>query len=69
MINPAYHKFVLDENKAMRDLLRKLYKERQWLECELLDLRSSLQSFEQREARSLRGYGELPHKSTSVNTH
>ena len=69
MINPAYHQFLVDENRAMRDLLRKLYQERQWMQCELLDLRSLLQWHEQQEARSLKVSGVLAHKSTSVNTH
>ena len=68
-INPAYHQFLVDENRSMRDLLRKLYKERQWLESELLDLRGLLQFYEQQEARSLKVSGVLAHKSTSINTH
>lgn len=68
-INPAYHQFLLDENKAMRDLLRKLYQERQWMQCELLDLRSLVTWHEQQEARSLKVSGALAHKSTTVNTH
>jgi hypothetical protein len=69
MINPAYHQFLIDENRSMRDLLRKLYKERQWLESELLDLRGLLQFYEQQEARSLKVSGALAHKSTTTNTH
>lgn len=68
-INPAYHQFLLDENKAMRDLLRKLYQERQWMQCELLDLRSLVTWHEQQEARSLKVSGALAHKSTTVNAH
>jgi len=68
-INPAYHQFLVDENKAMRELLRNLYKERQWMQCELLDLRDLLRFYEQQEARSLRVSGVLAHKSTSTNTH
>ena len=68
-INPAYHQFLIDENKAMRDLLRKLYQERQWMQCELLDLRSLVTWHEQQKARSLKVSGALAHKSTSVNTH
>jgi hypothetical protein len=69
MINPAYHQFLIDENRSMRDLLRKLYKERQWMECELLDLRSLLRFHEQQEARSLKVSGVLAHQSTTTNTH
>lgn len=68
-INPAYHQFLVDENKAMRDLLRKLYAERQHMQCELLDLRGLLLWHEQQEARSLKVSGVLAHKSTVVNTH
>jgi len=68
-INPAYHQFLVDENKAMRDLLRKLYEERQHMQCELLDLRDLLRWHEQQEARPFRGSGVLPHKSTVVKTH
>lgn len=69
MINAAYHQFLIDENKAMRDLLRKLYAERQWFECELLDLRDSLRFYEQQEARSLRGFPRSIHQSSNNNTH
>ena len=68
-INPAYYKFLLDENRAMRDLLRKLYQERQWMQCELLDLRSLVTWHEQQEARSLKVSGALGDQSKLINTH
>ena len=68
-INPAYYKFLLDENRAMRDLLRKLYEERQHMQCELLDLRDLLRFHEQQEAHALKVSGALAHKSISINTH
>lgn len=68
-INAAYHKFLQDENRAMRDLLRKLYQERQWMQCELLDLRDSLRSLERQEALSFKGSGVLTHKSLINHTH
>ena len=58
--------FLVDENKAMRDLLRNLYKERQWMQCELLDLRDLLRFYEQQEALPFRGFGRLPHKSLTT---
>lgn len=67
-INPAYHQFLRDENRAMRDLLRKLYEERQHLQCELLDLRDLLRFYEQQEALPFRGFGRLPHKSLTTVT-
>lgn len=67
MINPAYHQFLIDENRAMRDLLRKLYQERQDMQCELLDLRSLVDWHEQQESLSLKRFGALAHKSTHIN--
>lgn len=69
MINPAFHQFLLDENRAMRDLLRKLYEERQHMQCELLDLRDLLRWHEQQEARSSRVFPATTHTSTLINTH
>jgi hypothetical protein len=66
MINPAYHQFLVDENRAMRDLLRKLYEERQHMQCELLDLRSLVTWHEQQEALPFRGFGAVPHQSKST---
>lgn len=69
MINPAFHKFLLDENKAMRDLLRKLYEERQSLLSELLDVRGSLSDLEQQEARSRRVFPRTDYQELINNTH
>lgn len=69
MINPAFHKFLLDENKAMRDLLRNLYAERQSLLSELLDLRGSLSVLEQQEARSRRVFPRTDYQELINNTH
>ena len=68
MINRAFHQFLLDENKAMRVLLRKLYEERQHMQCELLDLRDTLKDYEQREALSFKGFGAARRKDSFIHT-
>ena len=68
MINPAFHQFLLDENKALRVLLRKLYEERQHMQCELLDLRDILKDYEYQEARSFRGFGAARNKDRLIHT-
>jgi hypothetical protein len=39
LVNPAYHQFLVDENRMLRNRLLDLQKERHQLEDELFDLR------------------------------
>ena len=52
----------------MRVLLRKLYEERQHMQCELLDLRDTLKDYEQREALSFKGFGAARRKDSLIHT-
>ena len=51
MINAAYHQFVLDENKFLRNWVRELIQERDSLKADLTDLRDDIDTFMHRPSR------------------
>ena len=55
MINAAYHKFVLDENRILRDWLKELMQERDSLKAELLDVRDEIDCYLHRPSRHVVG--------------
>jgi hypothetical protein len=67
MINQAYHQFLLDENRSLRQVLLKQLKERQHIDSELQDIRDQLRWHEQQEALAFRGIGALAHQSKHMN--
>ena len=68
-ISPAHHQFLIDENKSMRELLRKLYEERQYMRWQIIDLRGLVEFYEQKEAHALKVSGALGDQSKLINTH
>jgi hypothetical protein len=68
MVNPAYHKFVQDENRMLRERLLSLIKENEDLQCELLDIRDLLTWHEQK-ALPFKGFGAVVHQSMQEEAH